>query len=565
MTLLLACITRKQGETAATGRQAAAAATGENDMASSRTSIGIRLSAGFGSVLVLLLAIALLAGHFLAVDRDELVRLARDDLGFLERASRVQESHMRQSILVRDVVSYEDVAVQRVARKSLGEEAQRFDASMAGLEEISRAHGDSRRLALVDTLKEHHASLPAFALKAIELVDDARFDEAKKLVYERVRPQQLIVDGDIQKLVEAVAQEGRLAATRSEDRLMKALQAMAALSVVTLLVGAGVALRVTRSVAVPLREAVAAAERVAAGDLASAIEARSADETGRLLGALDRMQRSLRSMVGEIRASSQAVAAASKQIAQGSVDLSQRTEGQAAALQQTAASMEELTAAVRRNASGAREADAFTGDSAQLAAKGGAAVDLVVGTMDRINASAARITDIVGIIEGIAFQTNILALNAAVEAARAGEQGRGFAVVAAEVRSLAQRSSAAAKDIALLAEQSRAQVGEGGRQVDSAGGTIRDIIASFERVRAIMSEIVAASVEQGHGIEQVNKTVTELDGATQHNARLVQQSVEAANALQAQAEALTHAVSAFALEHEGGGPAGPVRPQIQRA
>jgi methyl-accepting chemotaxis protein len=532
-------------------------------MPGSRTSIRFRLMSGFGLVLLLLLAVGLLAGHFLAVDRDEVVRLARDDLAFMERASRVQESHMRRSILVRDVVSYEDVAVQRVARKALGEEARRFDAALASLEEMSVSIGDPQRLALVEALGKHHATLPAFERKATELVDDARFDEAKKLVYESVRPQQLVVDADIQKLMQAVADEGRIAALRSEERLVQAVRAMAFLSVLSLLAGTALALGVTRSVAGALNEAAAAAERVAAGDLASAIEAKSTDETGRLLGALGRMQRSLRSMVGEIRSSSMAVAAASQQIAQGSVDLSRRTDGQAAALQQTAASMEELTAAVRRNASGAREADAFTGDSAQLASSGGAAVDLVVGTMERINESAARITDIVGTIEGIAFQTNILALNAAVEAARAGEQGRGFAVVAAEVRSLAQRSSAAAKDIALLAQQSRAQVSEGGAQVESAGRTIREIVASFQRVRGIMSEISAASAEQGHGIEQVNKTVTELDAATQHNARLVQQSVEAANGLRAQAEALTAAVSAFRLEDDGG-PARPARLRLQR-
>ncbi|HET7729670.1 MAG TPA: methyl-accepting chemotaxis protein [Usitatibacter sp.] len=529
-------------------------------------SIGARLMGGFAVVLCLLFGIAALAGYFLVVDRDEVVRLARHDLAFLDRANEVQASHMRQSVLVRDVVSYDDVAVQRVARKAIQEEAERFRKLLGVLTEASLATADRQRISLVNALTEHHAPLPALSRQAIELVDDARFDEAKKLVYERVRPQQLVVDEDFKSLVSVVTAEGRLAAESAERRLARVLQGMGVLTAIALLVGALIAIGVTRSVSRPLMEAVGAAERVAGGDLATPIEGRSRDETGRLLNALGHMQQSLRDMVGKIRSSTLAVTQASEELVRGSTDLSRRTEQQAAALEQTASSMEELTASVSRNREGAAHADEYSRESTSLARKGGEAVDRVTATMESVGESARRIADIVSVIESIAFQTNILALNAAVEAARAGEQGRGFAVVATEVRSLAQRSAEAARDISALASESRRRVEEGGSAVESAGQTIRDIIASFERVGQVMGEIAAASVEQGHGIEQVNQTVTQLDGVTQNNARLVQESVAAANGLRSEARRLEAAVEAFTLDDAAAGAApSRVRLALQRA
>ena len=512
-----------------------------------KAGIGARLIAGFGLVLALLLGTALVSAYFLSVGRDEVVRYSRNDLAFLDQSSQVQQAHMRESVLIRDVVSYEDVGIQRAARKALNEALRRFDASLDELERRA-ADGVAERAEAVAQIRADHASLPALMREALDKVDDARFDEAKKLVYEKLRPQQLRVEADFEKLVAKVSDDGRRAAQAAEERHRRVMFILAALAGTALLLGGLIALRITRSVVVPLGEALAVAERVAGGDLTTSVRARGRDETGRLLAALGTMQSSLRDMVGKIRVASAAVGKASAEIVRGSLDLSQRTEEQAAALEETTASMEELTVSVQQNAESAGNADRVSRESAEVAGKGGRAVEQVVHSMGSIRDSSDRIAEIIALIDGIAFQTNILALNAAVEAARAGEQGRGFAVVAAEVRSLAQRSAAAAKDIANLIAESRQRVTTGVDEVEAAGETIGRIVESVERVRAIVGEISTASTEQSHGIEQVHRTVRQLDGVTQHNAQLVQSTVGAAEALRAQAEKLAAAVSVFRLE-----------------
>jgi methyl-accepting chemotaxis protein len=439
------------------------------------------------------------------------------------------------------------VGIQRAARKSLQQESLRFAESLEKLKTLVAGAGGERQ-AIVAGLGEHESPLPALIAEALAKVDDARFDEAKKLVYEQVRPRQAVVDLDLEKLVDVVTHGGQEAARQADRRHGVALTTLAALAALALLIGASIAYAITRTVARPLRDAVGVAERVAAGDLSTAIAWRTQDETGRLLAALANMQSSLRAMVGEIHSASEAIGKASGELSRGSLDLSQRTEEQAAALEQTASSMEELTGSVQRNSESAVSADRFTTDSALAARDGGEAMRRVVATMGDLDGSARRITEIVAVIDSIAFQTNILALNAAVEAARAGEQGRGFAVVAAEVRSLAQRSAAAAKDVAALAQESSERVRHGNAQVESAGEKIAQVVAAFEKVTAIVAEISSASREQARGISQVNQTVTQLDGVTQQNAQLVQRSVSAAGALGREAERLTSAVKAFVLD-----------------
>ncbi|WP_280020956.1 methyl-accepting chemotaxis protein [Achromobacter mucicolens] len=307
----------------------------------------------------------------------------------------------------------------------------------------------------------------------------------------------------------------------------------------------------TRSITRPLSDAVRVARTVAANDLTSTIVARSGDEIGQLMMALESMNANLAATVARIRTGVDSIASASGEIAAGNTDLSSRTEQQAASLEETAASMEQLSSTVKQNADSAKQANQLAAAASETASRGGATVSEVVSTMSAISASSVKISDIVSVIDGIAFQTNILALNAAVEAARAGEQGKGFAVVAAEVRTLAQRSAQAAKEIKVLIEDTVQKIGQGSGSAERAGATMQEIVSSVQRVTDIMGEIAAASAEQADGIEQVNRAVAQMDEVTQQNAALVEEAAAAAGSMQDQSADLTRAVSAFRLP--GGG------------
>ncbi|WP_308921313.1 methyl-accepting chemotaxis protein [Janthinobacterium sp. J1-1] len=312
-----------------------------------------------------------------------------------------------------------------------------------------------------------------------------------------------------------------------------------------------------RNITSPLREAVTLAQRVAKGDLSSHIVVRSKDETGELMAALRDMNAALVTIVGDVRGGTDTIATASAQIAAGNMDLSSRTEQQASSLEETASSMEELTAAVKQNADNAQAARTLAASASAVAVQGGAVVADVVQTMGSINASSRKIADIIGVIDGIAFQTNILALNAAVEAARAGEQGRGFAVVATEVRNLAQRSASAAKEIKGLIDDSVDKVGAGNKLVEQAGATMQQVVDSVQRLSGIIGEITDASEEQRVGIEQVNEAITQMDQVTQQNAALVEEAAAAANAMQEQAQQLSQSVQVFRLQDAGAAAARP--------
>nr|WP_309295455.1 methyl-accepting chemotaxis protein [Nitrosomonas sp.] len=318
-----------------------------------------------------------------------------------------------------------------------------------------------------------------------------------------------------------------------------------------------------RTIVGPLNEAVAVANAVASGDLTSRIEVNSNNETGRLMHALKQMNNNLVELVGKVRTGTDSIFTASSEIAAGNSDLSQRTEEQASSLEETASSMEELTSTVRQNADNARQANQLASGASEVAVKGGAVVGQVVQTMSAINDSSKKIVDIISVIDGIAFQTNILALNAAVEAARAGEQGRGFAVVATEVRTLAQRSAAAAKEIKELISDSVNKVADGTKLVDEAGATMNEIVNAVKRVTDIMAEISAASQEQSSGIEEVNQAVTQMDEVTQQNAALVEEAAAAAESMQEQAQNLIQAISVFKLS--GGMVSAPVRRDNRQA
>jgi len=319
----------------------------------------------------------------------------------------------------------------------------------------------------------------------------------------------------------------------------------------SILIGVLLAVLIARSISRPLQSAVQLAQSVAEGDLSGKIEVHSTDEVGQLLQALKAMNTSLQRIVGQVRQGTDSIATASSQIASGNQDLSSRTEEQASALEQTAASMEELTSTVQQNAGNAQQANQLASAASQVAVRGGATVAQVVQTMSAINESSRKIVDIIGVIDSIAFQTNILALNAAVEAARAGDQGRGFAVVASEVRTLAQRSAEAAKQIKKLIDDSVSKVQEGSHQVDEAGQTMDEIVMSVRRVTDIMGEISVASHQQTSGIEQVTQAVTQMDQMTQQNAALVEEAAAATDALRGQAAALAETVSFFKLGQVG--------------
>ena len=327
---------------------------------------------------------------------------------------------------------------------------------------------------------------------------------------------------------------------------------MIALAVAGVAVGMLLGWLVTRGIVRPLGEAVSAARQVAAGDLTTDIRVVTRDETGDLMGALKAMNESLARIVKDVRDGCENIASASSQIAQGNADLSQRTEEQASSLEETAASMEELTSTVQQNANNASEADRLVSQASNVAVRGGEVVEGVVQTMSAISDSSRRIADITGVIDGIAFQTNILALNAAVEAARAGEQGRGFAVVAGEVRTLAQRSAVAAKEIKALIDESVTRVEGGSRQVDEAGRTMREVVDSVRQVATLVREISGASEEQSTGIGQVNQAVSQMDTVTQQNAALVEEAAAAAASMQEQATRLAQEVRRFKVDAGSG-------------
>jgi methyl-accepting chemotaxis protein len=307
----------------------------------------------------------------------------------------------------------------------------------------------------------------------------------------------------------------------------------------------------------PINTAVVLSRRVAEGDLTADVNVNSKDETGQLLQALQDMSNSLRGIVTNVRSGTDTIATASSEIAAGNLDLSSRTEQQASALEETASSMEELISTVKQNADNARQANQLAVSASEIATQGGGVVGQVVDTMGAINDSSRKIVDIISVIDGIAFQTNILALNAAVEAARAGEQGRGFAVVASEVRSLAQRSAAAAKEIKVLINDSVEKVGNGSKLVEQAGATMQEVVDSVKRVTDIVGEISSASQEQTMGIEQINHAITQMDQVTQQNAALVEEAAAAAASMQTQADSLAQLVSVFTISAINGNPALP--------
>jgi len=401
--------------------------------------------------------------------------------------------------------------------------------------------------ALLDNVAAHRQRYTAIRNEGYKLRDEqgVHSEGVQTFLRDKVTPEMRGYVGSVEKVMARQQQMYEQADVRIDEMSRSARQVMIALGVIALVLGAAFGWLLTRSITRPLASAVDVAQRVAAGDLTADIQAASRCEVGALMTALKTMTENLRKTVTEVRTGTETIVMASREIASGNLDLSSRTEQQAGSLEETASSMEELTSTVRQNADNARQANVLAKNASQIASHGGEVVSQVVATMASINESSKKIGDIIAVIDGIAFQTNILALNAAVEAARAGEQGRGFAVVASEVRNLAQRSAGAAKEIRALITDSVAKVDAGGRLVDDAGSTMQEIVQGITRVTDIMSEIASASAEQTVGIEQVNEAITQMDSVTQQNAALVEEAAAAANSLQDQAATLARLVSAF--------------------
>jgi methyl-accepting chemotaxis protein len=396
----------------------------------------------------------------------------------------------------------------------------------------------------MDTRKVYRPQLEKIAQLALA----GKKDEANVVMLGDARTAAMAEQSAIDKLVDYKVEMAKKANIRALAVSRSSIVLASLFMAVGIILAIGLGLFITGTIRRPLQEAVEIAQQVAAGDLTNRIVVTSKDETGQLLQALKDMGGSLVKIVSEVRGGSDSIASATKQIAAGNTDLSQRTDEQAAALEETAASMEELTSTVRQNADNSQQANQLAVTASSVATKGGDVIGRVVNTMSSISESSRKISDIIGVIDGIAFQTNILALNAAVEAARAGEQGRGFAVVAAEVRSLAQRSAAAAKEIKTLINDSVDKVEGGNRLVEEAGQTMQEIVTSIKRVTDIMAEISAASQEQSTGIEQVNTAITQMDDVTQQNAALVEEAAAAAESLEEQARNLVDAISRFKLD-----------------
>jgi methyl-accepting chemotaxis protein len=478
--------------------------------------------------------------------------------GGLATVARVNDTLIAQAIETQALEgTFKEQVAQWMSVLVRGHDAQALDKSWKQLtfreREVRRAAEKLREAVevpaardLLDKFLAAHKEMGGKLREALEAYKASGFDARK--IDAQTKGLEVAAGEMLEDLVKLMRDESKSAVAGARTDAARGLAvSLAVIGLATLVALLACAVLIMRMVVRPLERAVTVVDRVAAGDLTVHVEASSRDETGRLLLGLLRMRDALAQAVLVIRRSAENVGTASKEIAAGHADLSARTEEQAASLEEAASSMQELATTVKLNAESARQANTLAADTSSTAGKGGEAVAEVVGTMGGISAASGKIADIVGVIDSIAFQTNILALNAAVEAARAGEQGRGFAVVAAEVRALAQRSAVAAKEIKDLIQASAGQVGQGKKLVEAAGSTMREIVVSVRRVTEVISGIAAASREQLSGIEQVSGAVTQMDRVVQQNAALVAQAAAATQNMAEQAQELMDSVAHFKL------------------
>lgn len=510
--------------------------------------IGSRLIGSFVIVLAMLVGVSIVGLTRMASIQDSMVEITKGNDAEANLASDMKLSLDDRMIALRNVVLLEDQQQMQQQMDRITEQSKLYDAAEEKLRATFVAYGikDDESKLLADIRESSLAAQPLIQ-KVQQLGLANNNAEAVKLLMGDLRTVQNKWSGLLASLVASERQQNEDLIVAADDSYSFARNIVLGLAVAAVAAGITLALLITRSITTPINRAVEIAQTVAAGDLTSHIEIHGTDETSLLLGALKTMNESLQQIVSQVRNGTETMTTASQEIASGNLDLSSRTEEQASSLEETASSMEELTSTVKQNADNARQANRLANTASEVATKGGAVIADVVNTMGAINESSKKIVEIISVIDSIAFQTNILALNAAVEAARAGEQGRGFAVVATEVRNLAHRSAAAAKEIKTLISDSVSKVESGTQLVDQAGVTMNDVVDSVRRVSDIITEITAASREQSLGIEQINQAIMQMDGVTQQNAALVEESAAAAESLQDQAVALSNVVGKFVL------------------
>ncbi|WP_175710487.1 methyl-accepting chemotaxis protein [Burkholderia ambifaria] len=514
-----------------------------------RITIKAKLLGGFGLLAAVVVIVSGMALKALSDTNDEFSRYMNGINARANLTVQIRTAVDRRAIAARNLVLVatpsdlqQELAEVQQAHKDVQDDLAKLKGLMANGTDVT-----DRARELVAEIARVEASYGSVALNIVGLAQAGKKDEAIADIDNRCRPllAQLIRATDAYA---TYTHEREIAIAQAfADRYETGRNLLLAISLIAVAVAVGGGLWLTRKITVPIVAAVDVARTVANGDLGSRISVSGNDETRDLLEALGTMNTRLIDIVGRVRDSSNSIAHAVGEIASGNLDLSQRTEEQAASLQETAATMEEFTSTVRLNAENAQQASTLAANASDVALRGSSVVGRVVDTMTEIGNRSSKIADITGIIEGIAFQTNILALNAAVEAARAGEQGRGFAVVASEVRSLAQRSSTAAKEIKELIGASVQTIQNGSALAGEAGKTMSDVTQAVARVTDIMGEIAAASAEQSRGIDQVNLTITQMDATTQQNAGLVEQAAAASKSLETQGRELSQTVSAFRM------------------
>jgi methyl-accepting chemotaxis protein len=535
-------------------------------MTTSRLTIGARLALGFGAVFVLMIGLTALAVSRVGRIDDTLDRI--NDVNSVKQryAINFRGSVHDRSIALRDVVLATDEAAVAKQVELIRTLDANYQRSAGPLDKLFGEQNDllADEKAALSAIKDSERKTVPLISQVIEMRKGGQLSEAQALLAQQAAPAFVEWLASVNRLIDLEEELNKSATAKARALSHSFLAWMVVLCAIAVACGSLGAWYISRSL---LRQfggqpdyAAGIVERIAAGELKVQIDT-AADDQASLLHSMKGMRDSLVAIVGQVRAGTLTIANASTEIAAGNRDLANRTERQALAIEQTAASMEESTATVRQNVDNARQASVLAESASEVAVRGGTVVAQVVTTMASINESSRKVVDIIGVIDGIAFQTNILALNAAVEAARAGEQGRGFAVVATEVRNLAQRSAAAAKEIKELIGASVARVDAGARLVDEAGRTMEEIVSSVRRVTDIMAEIRSASEEQSRGIEHINSALGQMDEATRQNATLVQQASAAAASLEEEAERLAQVVSVFQIEGVEGAP---VRPAAAR-
>ncbi len=505
-------------------------------------SIAHRLGAVLGGLLLIIVSMVVLAWTQMSAMQDKEREIVDNWLPSVELINQLNTNSSDQRILEFRHVLNTDEAAMKSIEADMGKLSADFD----------RLHEIYKQLITSDQERALHAAFERswgeFKRQHEQVLNLSRQNQNDQARMQLEGEAQKAFDqasADLVKLIKFNSEGAKTAGEGAKSTFVFARNLLLLAAVAALVVGVVAAMWLTRSITRPIASALTVAEGVAAGNLAQRIDVDSSDELGRLLVSLRTMQGRLSEVVSGVRSTAEGVATASAQIAQGNLDLSQRTEEQASAVQQTAATMEEVGSTVRHNADSAAQANQMAQGASAVALRGGEVVGQVVQTMQGINDSSRKISDIIGVIDGIAFQTNILALNAAVEAARAGEQGRGFAVVASEVRSLAQRSAEAAKEIKSLIGQSVEQVDRGAQLVEQAGSTMDEIVTAIRRVTDIVGEISSASREQSNGVDQVAQAIQQMDQTTQQNAALVEESAAAAESLKTQSQSLVESVAFF--------------------